>query len=700
MSRLSSRLRGPVLLATIYLAAVGGAFVLARWFVDDKVRDQVRSAHAEVLETIYDALEFQLLFAARGIENMYAEDSLRTRDEMRKLARRIHVDEINVADTNGVWIASTEDDNVVGVPLSRFPTTAEYLGLMTGEVHAVTHAFRTSEARATDVRFYVATAAGDRSKVFQVGYDEQRFAADYERMFENYFSCWDNAGDGRFFTVARPDGTVFDSGWPEVRRCGTLAAAGIDMSKFPSDSDTTFRQDILGEACYCRVRMVGGHWLLSAVPLSAYSELLRMIVGVPALVLLVVALLVMIFSAKTERAKRAERFLRDAEERRRHEDLVRAREIQYSALPMVFPPYPRDLRNDLHALMVPARDVGGDFYDFHYIGPDQLAFLVADVAGKGIPAAMMMMRAKAVLRAQALSTSDLGEAVREVSAQLFDGNLSSMFVTCWIGVLNEQTGELRYVNAGHNLPYLRRADGTVSCLKGTSGMALGAWDDVSYSVFETRLNPGDALVLYTDGVVEAKSRRDGMFGESRLEEVLSGQRTDGALVSPDELCQRTYDAVTAFADGVAQSDDITLLALRYRGQPQTEQLDVPARFESFAEIKDFAERCLDDFGCPKAAKVDLLIALDAITSNIVQYSGSERMTVSVELARNPSVARFTVSDAGRPWNPLEHSDPDITLSADEREIGGLGILMMKKLMDDVSYVRERGRNVLRFRKRL
>ena len=218
------------------------------------------------------------------------------------------------------------------------------------------------------------------------------------------------------------------------------------------------------------------------------------------------ALLVLLFSAKTAKVKRAEQFLRDAKERRQREDLVRAREIQYSSLPMVFPPYPRDLRNDLHAMMVPARDVGGDFYDFHYIGSDQLAFLVADVSGKGIPAAMMMMRAKALLRAQTLSTSDLGEAVREVNAQLFDGNLTSMFVTCWIGVLNEQTGELRYVNAGHNLPYLLRTDGSVSCLKGTSGMALGAWDDVSYSVFETKLEPGDALVLYTDGDIEAKRR--------------------------------------------------------------------------------------------------------------------------------------------------------------------------------------------------
>lgn len=699
MNWFSQRVRRLVLLAAVYLAAVGGIFALARWFVDDEARELVANAHADMLTTINDSITFQLQFAAHGIENKFAQQSLRTRGDLRALARLINVDEISVADSNGVWIASS-DEGVVGVALSDYPETAEFLELLTGEVHTVSQGFRASVTCPTNVRFYVATAASDRSKLFQVGYDASRFAEDFELCFEDYFTSWDEVGDGRFFTIARLDGTIYDSGREEVRACETLADVGIDMSTFPSDAETTFMLDFFGDICYCRATVVGGHWLITAIPLSDYFEQQLMIVGVPAFVLLIVALFVVVFSVKNERVRRAEQFLREAEDRHRREDLARAREIQRSALPTVFPPYPRDLRHDLHALIVPVGDVGGDFYDFFHLDADRLAFLIADVAGKGVPAAMMMMRAKTVLRAQLLSSSDLGAAAREVNAQLCEGNPGSMFVTCWIGVLNEQTGDLRYVNAGHNLPYLRHADGSVTCLEGLSGMPFGAWEGVDYPVFEAKLEPGDALLLYTDGVVEAKSEHDGVFGEPRLEELLSRPQSAGALVSPGELCQLTYDAVMAFSGGVAQFDDITVLALRYRGLPRAERLEVPARVESFAKVKDFAGSVLDGIGCPKAAKSDLLISLDEIVSNIVRYSGSERMTISVELAQYPSVVRFSVSDAGKPWNPLEHRDPDITLSADEREIGGLGILMVKGLMDDVSYVREQGRNVLRFRKRL
>ena len=178
----------------------------------------------------------------------------------------------------------------------------------------------------------------------------------------------------------------------------------------------------------------------------------------------------------------------------------------------------------------------------------------------------------------------------------------------------------------------------------------------------------DQLFLYTDGVTEANNVMGELFRETRLEEVLTGRlglglsrfkRNRTELVSSSELCRRVRGAVDAFA-----------------------------------------EKCLDRIGCPHAAKTDLLVALDEIANNVAQYSGSGQMSVVVEMARNPSVVRISVSDDGRPWNPLEHLDPDITLSADERQVGGLGILMVKKLMDDVSYVHERGRNVLRFRKLL
>ena len=698
--------------AAFYAAALAIAWSVGANYASE-VQDEVLSATTDTMEDgIEDCYSRVLAFQANRLIARLGSAHALTVEEMQRLADQYGVNEFNVADSNGVCIASSVT-RIVGADYKSAAETKPYMDLLRAHRQVVVQKFRPSIDTPAIRRKYLGLPFPDGSGFVQLGIDEDRVASEYDQLFFDYFSLWKDARLC-FFIVADKESDrvleyshVRDKSAAEGRRLAELGFA--DPDKSPRGSVRLF-----GEACrYQSVTLIGRHFIV--VVRNGQYYYVRML-----FVLLPAVLLALIFAAggwllrNQRRARlaearlRAERHRQEREERQRQAaDLALARNIQRSSLPSVFPPYPRDLTIDLFADMVPARDVGGDFYDFFHVGPGRLAVLVADVSGKGVPAAMFMMKAKSILRELTLSMSDLGEIVAKANERLCEGNDADMFVTCWIGVLDEGTGELRYVNAGHNPPYLCRADGSLKPLAKVSGLFLGGMEGIRYKASTERLSPDDLLFLYTDGVTEANNVLGEFFGEARLEETLSGHRGLGlsrfmadksVLMVPMALCRRVRGAVDAFAGKAAQFDDITLLALRYRGRPRVERLELPVRLESVPLANAFAEKCLDDVGCPKAAKADLLVALDEITNNVAQYSGGSQMTVAVELARNPSVVRFTVSDDGQPWNPLEHLDPDITLSADERAIGGLGILMVKKLMDDVSYAHDRGRNVLRFRK--
>ena len=251
--------------------------------------------------------------------------------------------------------------------------------------------------------------------------------------------------------------------------------------------------------------------------------------------------------------------IREAEAREAA-DMEMARTIQASALPSVFPPYP-NLRDviDIGALMRPARSVGGDFYDFYFTEPGKLALVIADVSGKGIPAALFMMRAKATLQGFLKSGLPLVEAVGRANGRLAKQNDANMFVTAWIGVVDLASGAVEYVSAGHDSPLLKRADGSVGSVPDEGGAPLGMMDDGEYRSRTLTLAAGDGLVLYTDGVTEARNAAHGFYGEERLAAALRGllgAKDAGAVI--DGIVRD----VDAFAAGAEQADDITLLAFK------------------------------------------------------------------------------------------------------------------------------------------
>jgi len=246
----------------------------------------------------------------------------------------------------------------------------------------------------------------------------------------------------------------------------------------------------------------------------------------------------------------------------RHELDIAGR-IQQSILPRTFPPFPDRTDFDIFATMLPARDVGGDFYDFFLVDADHLGLVIGDVSGKGVPAAIFMAMTRTLLKSSALQGMSPGDCLRHVNTLLCLDNEAEMFVTIFYGILNTRTGQLDYSNGGHNLPYLLRTTGAVEQLPGTGGMALGIFEGLAYAAKQTVLGPGEAFFLYTDGITEAERADGALFSDARLAAALR-QAADAA---PDALITAVVEDVKRHADAAPQSDDLTALCVRRRLPP-------------------------------------------------------------------------------------------------------------------------------------
>ena len=242
-------------------------------------------------------------------------------------------------------------------------------------------------------------------------------------------------------------------------------------------------------------------------------------------------------------------------------DLSIATRIQQSLLPSTFPPFPNHPEVDLYAEMLTAKEVGGDFYDYYFVDEDRLGFVIGDVSGKGIPAAIYMAVSRTLLKAIAHQVAHPGEVLRKLNTLLIPESEAATFVTMFYGVLNIRTGEVQFSNGGHNPPYLLRSSGGVEQLPLTGGFILGKIAQLEFDTAKVKLEPGDTLFLYTDGVTEAMDGEMNLYEEQRLEKFL-GMRNGSSI---QELIKGSFVDLKFFANGAPQADDITILALRYQG---------------------------------------------------------------------------------------------------------------------------------------
>ena len=381
-------------------------------------------------------------------------------------------------------------------------------------------------------------------------------------------------------------------------------------------------------------------------------------------------------------------------------DLQIAASIQQSMLPKAGSrAIPAGVR--VAAALLPARQVGGDLYDYFAVDDRTLLFAIADVSDKGIPAALFMARLAGLLRVLATSGKSPDRILREINVHLAADNDACMFVTIGCGLLDIGSGHVRYASAGHEQPWLRTTEGSVGAIEVENGPALGIDASAEYAVTELILAPGDTLLLYTDGVTEATTPDGSLFGSDRFAAVLRGA-PDG---SPGELVQRVVDTVAAEARA---ADDLTVLALSPSPSRVTVQrTELAMRWLIDSEISTdgvgAAQQWLRSILEARAVESSRigeaeLIAEELLTNAVrsLQARGGSA-GVSLECELTPAQIVMTVRDDGPPFDPLALAAPDLEGDINDRAVGGLGVLLVRQLADSCDYSRIHDHNVMQVR---
>ena len=379
-----------------------------------------------------------------------------------------------------------------------------------------------------------------------------------------------------------------------------------------------------------------------------------------------------------------------SEKQRMGTELRIASLIQEGSVPSEFPAFPDRTEFDLFASMEPAKEVGGDFYDFFLIDDDHLALVMADVSGKGIPAALFMMVTRILINERAQVGGTPAEILGIVNDRICEHNSAEMFVTVWLGILEISTGKLTFANAGHDDPAFLTNGGDFTIEKRKHGLALGAMSGVTYKNSETVLNKGDKIFLYTDGVPEATDEKNELFTAEKMLDALNEDKN----VSPKDIIKTVRKKVQEFTGDAPQFDDITMLCVEYKGK-NGKIIRLPATDENLAKATGFVKACLTDRNLSAKFIKQVELFVEEIFVNVAHYAYAPNIgdvEISCEVSADKMVVTFT--DEGKEYNPLAKPDPDVSLPAEKREVGGLGIFMTKKFTDNLKYEYKDGKNIL------
>ena len=653
--------------------SVLAAFLLSMaftWFLHSRLSERdayklIDSTFESVEDEITDCVDERLVRQCMAVRERLDEGYPTDLRSLQDLAREMGVTEISIADAKGDIVHASVPDYLAspGKPAFNFRTAGgkaeDMMCLVDGFATQYCQPYRSNTANGAWRKFvgvWMPTTGG----FVEIGCDGASLRALSRASLVDLFRNWRVGGTGGI-VVTTMSGLVL-SDYEEPNREGA-------QWEEPDDSFYWKRKEIEGFPTYVMI------------PRDSAAVQRDVLVGATAVLngaaLVFVALLVGFVISS---------FVRNQIKLQTAKELKMATDIQLAALPNVFPPFPDETSFDIWASMDTAKEVGGDFYDFYFTGSDRVLFLVADVSGKGVPAAMFMMRAKALIKSVAQTGKPIGQAFEEANDALCEGNTSNTFVTAWAGELNIRTGHVSYVNAGHNPPIVRLG-GKVEYLRSRPSLVLGAMAGARYRVNELQLEPGDEIYLYTDGIVEQHNAAGELFGDDRLLATVAGcdKRRDGLLST-------VIADVRRHAAGAEQADDCTQLVMRYRGESETFSCEYKPTMEDLAKASADLAKALE--GVPDDCANIMMVASDEIFANIVRYSGATDWTLTVERTHHPDGVRLVITDNGKPFDPLSHRDPDTTLCADDREVGGLGILIVKKTMSPVTYRRNNDRNIL------
>lgn len=741
--RISQTFQRKLLVLIVIACAVTSTFtyVLQNGMAEIETREVFTSAMTDVITDVRGKSNENLLRITKNIRSEYEKDKNVSLDS---LAEKYNVTEINIVAPDGSITDSTEEGIIGSFNMNSTGQSKEFM-VLTGEKNEYVQVYRPRGSDEVTMRKYAGVSL-ENGNFIQVGYDADQF---HDILDDFVIDVTKNrhVGSTGFVAICDENLNLVTHTKRSGEHISTIGITPDEMMLQGKTATKLYKTNVINKETsfneeYIYVfSFVEGYCIIAAMPL-AEAMLLRdasLYTSIFTLILIFAALFIFIYflikkviinnlqkinstlseitggnlNVQVDVRSNAEfsslsddinstvstlkRYIGEAAARI-DKELEYAKQIQLSALAS---DYPDTESYSIYAQMIAAKEVGGDFYDFYSLDDNTVLFLAADVSGKGIPAAMFMMTAKTIIRDLAERELSVDEIFTIANEKLCENNESGMFVTAWMGKIDLSTGVLSFANAGHNPPIIVHANGECEYLKSRTGFVLAGMEGMKYRANEMTLNKGDRIFLYTDGVTEATDETESLYGEERLLTYIEKNKT----LKAEALLSGLKEDIDLFAGEAPQFDDITMLVFDYKkkeGAAVKEKI-FSARKDALPEVMAFTEQCLESFGCAMKNQVAICIAVEEIFVNIASYAygeGSGEACLSFGFDEAERLMTLEVKDEGIPFNPLQKAEPDITLSADEREIGGLGIFITKKTMDTVSYRYENGKNILTMTKKL
>ena len=734
------RLLGCIVIA--YLVTSTFTLILQNGMAKIETQEVFTVAINDVEAAVREKSNHQLLEIAKQVKQEYENDPTVS---LADLAEKYEIKEINVVAPNGIITNSTEADVINNYDMNSKAQSKEFVDMLKVQDSFVQEYSPRGKDETVWRKYAAVNLAGDG--FIQVGYDAQQF----HKMLNDFVidvTKDRHVGTNGFVAVLDEQLRMVIDNTYAGKHISTIGIMPPEEMVQGRTATALYNADVIDgisnlSAEYMYVfKFVEGYCLIAAMPVAEamFMRDASMLTSVFMQVLIFSTLFVFIYilikrviinnlkkindtlaqitdgdlSVTVDVRSNAEfaslsddinstvatlkRYIAEAAARI-DKELEYAKQIQLSALPTNFPDN-EDF--GIYAQMIAAKEVGGDFYDFYKLSDRTVAFLAADVSGKGIPAAMFMMTAKTIIKDLAESGMAVNDIFTKANEKLCENNESGMFVTAWMGIWDLATGNVQFANAGHNPPLLKRADGSFEYLKTRAGFVLAGMEGVRYRVGELTLNAGDRLFLYTDGVPEATNADNKLYGEDRLLTFMN----QNASLEATKLLPALKANIDEFVGEAPQFDDITMLMFDYKPKKGGEHVTnktFPAKTESLSDVLGFVEETLEGFECPMKIQTAICVAIEEVFVNVAHYAYPESngdMTLHIGFDEKSRTVTFRMTDKGVPFDPLKKPDPDITLSAEERDIGGLGIFIAKKTMDSLSYAYENEENILTMTKRI
>ena len=602
MSTISgSFLRGLLVIVLVgFAASIGLSWILQTRLSTQNAEELLRINIGDVEQDILDASDANLLALAWQIAGELPDGLETSRPDLLELMDRYDVSEIDLVSSDGIIVGCT-NAGFVGFDMKSGKQSAEFMVLADGSTREFVQSYQPISYNPSISRKYAGVVIP--GGFIQVAYDAKRFQKDVDQSVIGLTHNW-HVGKGGFIMIADINWNLVSDPYRNEGKNLDVSGLWIDRRTMPENE--VFQATVYGIPCSCLYLTTEGYYVVAVIPVNeiVMQRDTSVLLSSSLMILVFIALFVMIFllvkklvvnninKVNNSLSKITEGNLNEvvnvrsntefsslsddinatvstlkqyiaAASARIDQELAFAKNIQQSALPSVFPPYPDRKDFSLYAAMDTAKEVGGDFYDFYLLEENDLAFLIADVSGKGIPGAMFMMTGKTVIRDYAERGDAPADVFINANNKLCDGNDAEMFITAWMGFLNTETGAVRFVNAGHNAPVLIR-NGQASFITQKANLTLAAMEGIRYREQSLQLEPGDMLYLYTDGVTEAVDVNEELYGNDRLLSVLSADFGTGDEAC-EKVCREVKRDLDAFVGEAEQFDDITMLCLYFKG---------------------------------------------------------------------------------------------------------------------------------------